>query len=204
LGTKSLKALTLASSTGTLLATDAKGYGFEPKGLWLHSLSCGFAARAVSIQLGDNEEAAADLFLVGLLHDLGKVVLADLIRQPANGETILPKDEVATLGFDHGAVTGMITEKWGLPHEITATIRDHHQARSEKTSRASAILQLADGLVKEVGLGLLEAQDPPDSLDPMFCDILETDENDLQRILDGVREEVSDEREALMSMGGSS
>ena len=75
------------------------------------------------------------MFIAGLLHDLGLLVLAThysreyrAIREAA-AEEDKPLDEVedAVMGIDHGMIGEILAAHWMLPRPTCAAIRAHHR-----------------------------------------------------------------------------
>ncbi len=145
---------------------------FSREGLWIH----GLAAATVMQELGKKFGKDADMehhFVVGLLHDIGKVVL-DLffneLFQQALEEAHREKSEglYATerrvIGFDHGEVGGMLLTRWKFPDKISAPIAFHHQTDLPETANATdmAMLRIADALPQEIGLGAGGNPFPPE------------------------------------------
>ncbi|HYR96844.1 MAG TPA: HDOD domain-containing protein [Candidatus Binatus sp.] len=118
--------------------------------LWLHAVAVAAATKAVAAKLraGDPDEA----FTAGLLHDVGRLVLAmrfreDYWRSTGGAGEIEP---VATLeaehfGIDHGEVGGWILEAWSLPPAIVEAVRLHHSAESR--AGVAGLLATVDRLV---------------------------------------------------------
>ena len=91
-----------------------------------------------------------DLAVSALLHDVGKLVLADAYAERADAwrPDTAPPDERATaerneLGFDHALVGGVLLRRWGLPDRLAAAVERHH---SEDADGEAAIVRLADML----------------------------------------------------------
>jgi putative nucleotidyltransferase with HDIG domain len=66
----------LVLSITVLDALDARAAGFDPKALWLHSLTVATAARELAAELRFNDGGVC--FTAGLLHDMGKIALAKI------------------------------------------------------------------------------------------------------------------------------
>ncbi len=128
LGFNAVKSLVLSSSV-----IDSMDDAFP--GLWDHSLACARTCMFIAEQLGmpDTEE----LSTIGLLHDLGKVVIYQTmegqfrrvrLRVEKKGMLVYQAEE-EVLGVNHAELGGWLLEKWALPTSLTAPIADHHDFR---------------------------------------------------------------------------
>ncbi len=124
--------------------------GISVEQLWRHSAATAVAAGILAEHIHEPEGAA---FTAGLLHDVGKVVLAsadgsryaELVK--ASGACGLPllRAEKECFGFDHSEVGARLLTRWGLSENIVAAVRHHHVlAGSEPYGRSAAIGQLAN------------------------------------------------------------
>ncbi|ROQ92084.1 HDOD domain-containing protein [Desulfosoma caldarium] len=112
---------------------------------------------AVHAVLGlDRSEA----WTLGLLHDIGKLVLAQLDAEAARAvedrlavsNMTLVDTEWEVLGADHAEVGSLLAERWELPDMIVDTIRWHH--RPEKSEGPTAGLVFAADTLARVAEGL--------------------------------------------------
>ncbi|VAX00050.1 hypothetical protein MNBD_GAMMA22-1108 [hydrothermal vent metagenome] len=104
-----------------------------PESFWRHNLACATAARTISKEL--NVKNSEQLFICGLIHDIGKLVL--YIMQPKLCDFLIKKTvarrlisdnlELKTFGFTHQDVGAQLLKKWGLPEVLIATTQYHHQ-----------------------------------------------------------------------------
>jgi putative nucleotidyltransferase with HDIG domain len=99
--------------------------------LWAHAVVTAVATRhlAARLRVGDPDEA----FTAGLLHDVGRIVIAGRFREAYWDVTdgVPPGDGVdaverATFGVDHAEVAGWLFEAWNLPPLIVEAVRQHH------------------------------------------------------------------------------
>jgi putative nucleotidyltransferase with HDIG domain len=129
-------------------------------GLWEHSLGTARAANALAerLALEDPEECA----LGGLLHDMGKVVIAQTfpaeharIRQMVAERGCLQIDaEVQVLGVTHADVGMWLLKKWSLPAKIVYPIAYHSNFHPRRDfADRTAIVHLADILCRAKGIG---------------------------------------------------
>ena len=118
--------------------------------LWLHAVAVATATKAVAARLraADPDEA----FTAGLLHDVGRLVLAmrfrdEYWRSVGGAGEIEPVAamETESLGIDHAEVGGWILEAWSLPPAIVEAVRLHHS--TEPRVGLPALLATVDRLV---------------------------------------------------------
>lgn len=102
--------------------------------LWSHSFSTAIAARKIALLESLPVETAEQSFLAGLLHDIGKLVLAanaepeykvalDLANKAA-----VPLDhaEMGIFATTHAHVGAYLLALWGLPDPVITAIELHH------------------------------------------------------------------------------
>ncbi len=122
--------------------------GFVPEQLWEHSLRCAAAARQLAEQTGliDVDEA----YTLGLLHDIGKILLLSLFPAEMANILLLDEDasadsEVAAFGVDHGQVGQWILESCGVPRGLTAAVQAHHDGL-RMNAPAALLLHVANAI----------------------------------------------------------
>ena len=159
----------LAMSVGIIktLSSGKEAGRFSRERLWIHSLAVGTVMKEMGVQLGKKEESDS-LFIVGLLHDIGKVVLDQFFHeeyQEALEKTgCLESDSVCAaeenyFGMDHGEVGSILLKRWNFPDSMcTLVALDHKTDIPEGVDPADvAMLHIADILSKEAGLGVSES-----------------------------------------------
>ena len=156
LGLDVVKTLVLTASVLDII--DAMNQYME--GLWEHSLGTARAANAIAERLGiPNPEEVA---LAGLLHDIGKVIIAQTFPNEHRriGEVVAEKNclqidaEQEVLGVTHPEVGMWLLKKWSLPPKMVYPIAYHSSfhARRDFADR-TAIVHLADILCRAKGIG---------------------------------------------------
>lgn len=107
--------------------------GFSLEALWSHSLATAAAAHRIALEEKLDKEQVAAAFLAGMLHDIGKLVLAmgvpddyarvlELARGKPGRECEL---EMLELQASHPDVGAYLVGLWGLPHTIAEAIAFH-------------------------------------------------------------------------------
>ena len=151
LGVDSLKALVLFR--GIIASFDTpQPQGLDLEKLWFHSFQVATGVR--KLVLHEGAQQLADLaFSVGLLHDIGLVVLATdpagryraILEQAQSSRTPLAVLEHDTYGVDHAQVGAHLLNLWGLPPAFCRPVREHHAPPADGEGfPLSAALHLAD------------------------------------------------------------
>ncbi len=132
----------------------------EMKGLWLHALATAVAAKIIGqhIKYRDIEE----LFICGLLHDIGKVVQHKLypdevkiIRERCRTDrTLYCEAEKEFFDDGHARIGDALLSRWKLPERIKSVVRLHHRPHPDyKFAFEITIVYLANNLAKRNLLG---------------------------------------------------
>ncbi|HEX5163094.1 MAG TPA: response regulator, partial [Steroidobacteraceae bacterium] len=107
--------------------------GFSLEALWSHSIATASAAHRIAIDEGLDKELISAAFLAGMLHDIGKLVLA--MGMPEEYARVLEmargrpgsEREIETLELQaaHTDVGAYLVGLWGLPNTIAEAIAFH-------------------------------------------------------------------------------
>lgn len=134
---------------------------FDPESFWRHSIFTGVAARTLGSQCGRfGSTHNEDLYICGLLHDIGKILLfeklpdryAELLAAAAASGRSETAIETEVLGFTHSDVGSVLAIKWSLPQDLAIAIRYHHAPGKDEFHRAlSSLVHLADHLAWSAG-----------------------------------------------------
>jgi putative nucleotidyltransferase with HDIG domain len=103
--------------------------------IWDHSVQTGAIGRRVFSQRVNDSQLVEQAFCGGILHDLGKIILANglpeeyarVLRQ--SRETNTPLFEVERRHFQatHAEVGAYLLALWGLPIPLVEAVANHHQ-----------------------------------------------------------------------------
>ncbi len=138
---------------GQIALTMSLLYGFAiPGGMgairafWAHAFAVALLAKHMARLLGLN---ADELFVSGLLHDIGRAILGIRVDMGyfegplarLTGDALVSAER-ETYGVDHAEAGDAILKLWNFPEVVRAPIAAHHALRPE--SMAARVLQLAD------------------------------------------------------------
>lgn len=210
----------LAQALFTLRDSQRMTEGLDWRHLWVHA----FATAAIAEELERNlhpdrartaDEAESPVYLAGLLHDVGKIVLStvapeayrEILVAAWRGDGRLEALEQARLGVTHREAGAIFAEHQRLPEIVVAAIGQHATPEAaEKFRFEVAVVALANFLSKAHGLGFsgarLEESDGDFAEQPAWRVIgaerggevteleKETIEEELARFVVGLREEL--------------
>lgn len=161
IGFNEVVGLTIGMSVfSTFRKEDLQGL-IDMRDLWLHSIGCALAAKEIAKKAGCNEPE--QVFLNGLLHDMGKVILAvyfpedyrPVLEDSKTSKIPLHRKEKEWLGVDHAKLSGLLMENWHFPDAILMPCRFHHDpVQCPKNNRQNAVIvELANFMCKSAGIG---------------------------------------------------
>jgi len=155
LGMEKLKALIVAFMARQLFQSSDPRIQAATKNVWEHSLAVATLARDVAaMTTGANSDTC---YLAGLLHDVGKPVLAAMMLE---AEKVLSKDKPgwvdvelwrSTIETAHRQVGTALAKEWKLPEDVTAGIRDCTEYDTANPGGAANVVRFANALAKREG-----------------------------------------------------
>lgn len=156
LGSQWLKARLIEFSAARLFESRESEIKSQCNAVWEHSRAVGLLARDLSALAGSEDAEAA--YLGGLLHDVGKPVLAALLLEAERHISVRGARWIggaqwtAIIADTHRAVGVALAERWCLPGEVMAAIRDcDHYDETNRKSEANFV-RYANALAKSLGL----------------------------------------------------
>jgi putative nucleotidyltransferase with HDIG domain len=116
--------------------------------IWKHAIEAAQVAEQIAVLCRKVDPAEA--FLVGLLHDVGKLAIA-LMPNELNSslDRLIVKGcesaiaEVVVCGFDHAEAGADVLNHWKFSNELVAAVRYHHMPE-RNNSPMSALLYLTE------------------------------------------------------------
>ncbi len=214
MGLNAVKNVALATSVFTAFTGQTVMTNFNRNEFWRHSICTGVAINVLSVRYKASlkKRYGKDLLhLVGLLHDIGKIIFAHYFADDFTVAIHLAQEqyvplieaEEESLGMGHEAVGAWLGRKWNLSPELLAAIKGHHRPETiEPENRELAELcYYANAICNLAKLG--------NGSDPVVPDIYAGAEKQFkirpEELPDIIREtrESAGQSEVLMSVMGS-
>jgi len=160
IGTKDLRALVLATAAVEAFSKIPADL-VDMDAFWFHSVFTGLAAKQLANESG--MAGAETIFVTGLLHDVGKLVMyhelpkqsRQILEQCLNDKHRQYQLEQSSLGFSHADVGAALLRAWKLPESLCMPVKYHHEpSSSDSFQQEAALLHIANGIANSVEPGL--------------------------------------------------
>ncbi len=146
LGLETIKALVLSLHIFSQYE-DKKALPFSLTSLWKHSIETGNLAKNIAIAELQDKKTADYAFIAGLLHDVGKLILAvnmpdkyrETLKLVSNEHIEMYKAEVKFFRTSHAEIGGYLMGLWGLPGPVVEAIVYHHHPECYPTDEFDAL-----------------------------------------------------------------
>jgi putative nucleotidyltransferase with HDIG domain len=166
LGPRGVKALLVEATAQKVFVSRDAAIANALRRVWEHSVAVATLARDVLALSGHGDSDAA--YLAGLLHDLGKPVVASILLEAERQTTelynrpwIAAEEWVSAVASTHRAVGLALAEKWLLPDSILKCLQENlDYDNADRSSLVNAVC-FANALAKKCGVyvGTVDAED---------------------------------------------
>jgi HD-like signal output (HDOD) protein len=152
LGIKRVKMIALSFAMMSSMAQRHTG-SLDVKHLWQHSLIVAMAMHTLALgMLEERRPPDDDIFLAGLLHDIGFLVLnyidpslSDTFQTRLARENNRPMEEIEAemLDMSHSELGAELGQYWNLPASIVSVLRNHHYSPDAEIVKGEPLVMLA-------------------------------------------------------------
>ncbi|WDP90494.1 MAG: HDOD domain-containing protein [Desulfobacter sp.] len=152
LGLKTTRTVVTAVAAKNLFDSDNESLKRELDRLWLHS----FAVATLSKHLGEAAgiEKTENLFLMGIVHDIGKMLLMKAFVDMHPDNSIAQKEIQLAIHEIHTTFGAVLIKKMRFPQSFVQMAEFHHWNQYEKdTEPELLVISLADHLAQALGFG---------------------------------------------------
>ncbi len=150
IGLRELRSMVLAASVVEAFSTLPTKV-LDIVAFWRHSVYCGVVAQLLAEQCHVLHRER--LFVAGLLHDIGKLLIVNRVPEKAEEINRLVLEEGLlqyqaerqVLGFDHAEVGGALLDSWKMPETLRQAVRWHHEpANATEATLEAALIHIAN------------------------------------------------------------
>ena len=216
IGMKQLGDLSLGFSVMKTLSNDHNNQVLDWDKLWEHSAGVGHIAQMLQDHL--DIQTGSSPYALGLLHDVGKIILyrlepakyAEVVEYALDHNTSTEEAEQLILGVNHMTVGAWVAEKWQLPQSIHDAIKFHHDPSGVENADiriTTALIQMANIVanLNSISFGKSFQRSIPREesgwlilreVSPKLADL------DFERFVMGIEDEVDAIRDMVTLLGG--
>lgn len=190
LGFKETLSVVVAIANKSLYEVKAPQFRVLLDKLWVHSLVSGYASKLIAqiLSLSDSET----LFLMGLTHDVGKVVLLRAFAEIPQEEKLKAEAIMPAIQEAHQSVGNMLLKRWGFGEEFTRVVALHEGSNfSDQTNKEILVVHLANLLTRKMGFSFFE-WDGRDPAELPSAQLLGLSSDVIQKVEEKVRDIIKD------------
>lgn len=164
LGITRVKSVAVGIAVMSTLSQSPAGK-LKTQDLWLHSMGVALAMRVLTRAMPVRMRPLDDeVFLAGLLHDIGYLVLnhinpslSDELQERLKSapETPVQEIEAGLLEYGHAEIGAQLATHWDLPESVIAVLRFHHKPQDVAAAAGQplvGLLSLAERLLPAFGI----------------------------------------------------
>ena len=200
LGMRTLETILIEVSASGVFASKNKEINAACQHLWEHSLATGMLARDLcTLVFGQaGQEFGQTAFLSGLLHDIGKPVLASVLLETerklasTNAAPWMPMESwLDLIDGAHRTVGLLVAAKWDMPALVRRGMTDLGEYDPAEPHSMRNFVRLANSLVKKAGIyaGNVSSEDL-DAAIATGCQVLSLDLQKVQTLVEGLSDRV--------------
>jgi len=116
---------------------------FDIRELWKHSIAVAIVSRYIAEK--SRRTSPHDCFVAGLLHDIGKLIMEEHLRDLFGQVLKLQREEGLSfvdaenrvLPINHALIGGYLVRKWHFPDHLVDAIERHHEITGEQAAVCS-------------------------------------------------------------------
>ncbi len=173
-------------------------------GLWYHSIGAAKACQLIARRTAVERPEVA--YIVGLLHDIGKILLSisfpkeysNTVNFAAVQNTRIILAERKILNTDHTMIGKVLCDIWALPEDITTAILYHHDPMEvpRGSQKLARIVELGDYMCRKAGIGN-PGDNSTQEVSPATFGLLGRDRNKIKQVYMEIFEELFKSKNAI-------
>jgi HD-GYP domain-containing protein (c-di-GMP phosphodiesterase class II) len=190
LGFKETLSIVVAISNKSLYEAKLPQFRVALDKMWGHSLACAYASKLISQSLFlDDPET---IFLMGLTHDVGKVILLRAFAEIPQEKSLDFTTVMTAIQEAHQSIGNILVKRWGFGDEFSRVISLHEGENfSSQTNKEILVVHLANMLTRKMGLSFFE-WDGKDLAEVSSAQLLGLSADTIGRVEEKVKEIIKD------------
>ena len=163
IGLKEVKDIVLLVAAKPILNKEVIGYDLAQGDLWKQGLAVGIMSRDIALTK-KRKDIADTVFTGGIIHNVGKVVIALYVQQALRQildlvekkQVPFHEAEKEIMGYNHQEVGEKILEKWNFPPVLRSIVRYYQSPESapEEHKLEVSIVHIANAICLMGGIGI--------------------------------------------------
>ena len=168
---------------------------------WHHSLYCGLLAQILAKKAKNLK--AESIFIAGLLHDIGQLVMFNQMPEKSHEAILLLMEGTEELetyeaerhvfGFDHMQVGAALLKSWHLSPVLEECVEFHHEPKKAKQFPAEvALINIANAVAVMADFDSMSENDEIPMIDPISWELTGLSKKDLPDAIKKAQEEIKE------------
>ena len=205
LGIKEVTNIVMVIAAKPILDKMVIGYDLGKGELWKQGLLVGSVAKKIALQK-HRKDIADVVFTGGIIHNVGKTVLAifvqntynDILNEVNSKQITFNEAEKSIMGYSHQEISEKILEKWNFPMVLRAIVRYYSEPENAPAEYKSevAIVHIANAISVLAGIGI-GSDGLYHQISSTALDILKISNAELEELYTRIPEMTSQVRELL-------
>jgi len=189
LGLKETLNIVLAIANKSLYSTDKVQFKILMDQMWVHSLATAYGSELIAqkLKLADSDK----FFLMGLTHDIGKILLLKAFTDISKEKNLNLKAVTANIQEAHISLGSLLLKRWKFDDELINVLTHHEDEElSPDTEKEILVVHLANGLTRHIGFSLHDDEINLAALESAL--ILKLKPASLEKIAENIKAIISD------------
>lgn len=189
LGLKETLNVVMAIANKSLYSTDNAQFRILMDKLWVHSLASAYGAKMIAQNL--TIEDYDKFFLMGLTHDIGKILLLKAFTEVAKEKNLNMTAVTVNIQEAHLSLGSLLLKRWGFDENFINVLNHHDDKElSDDTETEILIIHLANMLTRKIGFSLFD--DDFDIIELDAVRILKMEPKTIEEIGENIKQIMAD------------
>ena len=176
--------------------------------IWEHSACCSITAKILykNTEICKQENLEDDLFIGGIIHDIGKIIIWDYFPEtymmfrlnPDVSPYPRPEEEERHLGTTHSEVGMELANHWKIPETFSEVIGYHHNPLQRQDSGLVLMIHIADYIARTIMFD--DFNSPQNDIDKQVLEKIGYTTDQLKNLVEKLKPEIQHDTQILTKM----